>query len=280
MPSWYVENGCINVKELPPFWFTTLMVIIQIFWAIMMFKSTPSRYKIIRCCSGCIKLALSAFTLIQVIIISMMDIIECTTWIKKNLEKSGWEHFLCIGAIIMASSNFKTCITTMLTVYFVSSLWSVWLDDDSLVISWDDLQPSQKVTVCAIVIWCVMASCWLLVLLIPSLFVVGWAMWVFFIFLWTMINRICCKCLEDGCLCDCWECCNKCRALWLVIGSVFTFFGGIAFYIYAPLGMVNIYAGLDYKYAFEPLWERHWDTYWDHIEEAYFNPVIRFISWI
>eukprot|EP01084_Bolivina_argentea_P306021 528731_1 len=265
MVSWYVENGCINVDRLAPFWFATLMVVLQFIWAMIMFASGPSTNIIFKFGKGCLQI----FTILSFIAVAIMDIIDCIQWISKNPETSSWDHYLCMGAILFASSNWKTLITTYLTLIIVPSLDADMssLMDIFKIYDWTSL---QKTTLIVMLLWVIFLSFggWLVVIWIPSLVVIGWP----------ILLLICCLGLS-ACYCE-----DKGNEKWTAFFSVIGFgvlpLFAITASLFLPLGAINIYSGLDYEYGFEPFIERDWDSYWYHIEEAYVDPVVRFISWL
>ncbi len=77
MASWYAQNGCVNVDELPPFWFILFSVCLQVIWTVIQFGSGPSTNVIVKLGKN----AISIFTILFVIVIGIMDAVECVEWI-------------------------------------------------------------------------------------------------------------------------------------------------------------------------------------------------------
>eukprot|EP01083_Nonionella_stella_P133375 405471_1 len=54
-----------------------------------------------------IKWMLKAWSIASIVTVTVLDIMEMSKWIQAHQGLSGWDHFVCMGCIIITSSNFK-----------------------------------------------------------------------------------------------------------------------------------------------------------------------------
>eukprot|EP01084_Bolivina_argentea_P211393 359605_1 len=257
MTSWYVENGCISIGEVPPFWLVLLFVYVQVVWTIIMLlpSTTPT--------NEILNAAASISTIGSMAIVAGFHIVKSIEWTGNHRDDSGWDHFMCMGAIIFTSANTKTVITAILTASAYDHDWD-----------WERLGILQKVVVWMISIWGILMLSFYIVIFIPSLFVIGWPLILISCCVFMFKSNGYCGGFDGGDLNDCAILCMRTFMFSMIVLSI-----TVNFFI--PLGMINIYAGMNYKYAFfEPFLERHWSLYWHYIENTYFVATVRFVLWL
>eukprot|EP01084_Bolivina_argentea_P221570 375234_1 len=119
MPSWYIDNDCVSIEKLQPIWFITISFFLQVLWTSFMFLKDSNATS--HACITWAKLGLRIFTAGQILVISILDVVAMTNWISNHPESSGWEHFLCMGAIIFSSSNWKTAAVIGFYCFVITS---------------------------------------------------------------------------------------------------------------------------------------------------------------
>ena len=275
MTSWYSENDCVNVDHLPPFWFILLGILLQSVWSAIMFNSGPTNYCILKW----LKNALAIYTFVSVIYLEIMDIITFSQWKSKNINEensilSGWHHFLCLGSILFTSSNAKTCITTMVTTFFVpASIANIAGNRNYERLSYDASLDSmgilQWAALSVICLWNGLLAVFLIAMVFPAILVCVIACFV-------------------SVIAFCWRRCECCKKTVAMVGIVFVWLFFVIVALYATLGMVNLYGNhipgssywpIEWKVFIWPFLERDWNTYMLWVNEEIYG-LMDFIFWL
>eukprot|EP01083_Nonionella_stella_P204312 744899_1 len=286
--SWYVGNQCLSLHELQPIWFIVLSQTITTITSYVMLvgsgqlfftdddddtvgragnvqedsskkEKSPSGFS--RYVKRPIKWMLKAWSIASIVTVTVLDIMEMSKWIQAHQGLSGWDHFVCMGCIIITSSNFKRLLgfTTVVLGVF------------------RHLDKGDKISVGLLVIlagtvalYSLMVLPWIIVILMPAVFVSCWHV---------CLCVCCCGLLLSQLNDSCMEFLEKHPILsiilfaWIGIGSS-SLFSSFA------LVTVNIYGGIEYWTSYVLVFEeRKTSVYLDYILEST-QSKYKFITWI
>ena len=275
MSSWYIENGCLKIEELQPVWFLVLSNVLQaLVTAIILVKDDDDDdgccpKPIVDCfkgCAHCLQPVLRILSVIQIVIVFILDLITMIQWITNHSDLDGWDHFLCMGAVLFSSSNFKTSL-----IIFVGIL----LQQDIEILFGGRAEESgtYMLLITVVFIYWMAISSWVIVIECVSIFVVGW--WL--IISINIVMFIIAYCAYNVCdhVCSGYD---RERILFVVLMVECTAYAMLA----GPccLGMINVYGGQNYWIgAYQPFRERHWSLYWSYVQEKV-QGVIKFMFWV
>eukprot|EP01083_Nonionella_stella_P273383 927338_1 len=115
---------------------------------------------------------LKAWSIVSFITITVLDIKHWSEWIDAHHHASGWDHFVCMGCIIVTSSNFKRLLgfAAVVTAFKIQKKGTQPDPISSLL-----LQVLGIVTS----IYSLLATPWWLLIIIPTMAVSCWPFCIF-----------------------------------------------------------------------------------------------------
>ena len=110
----------------------------------------------------------------------IFDINDMLTWMYGNINKSGWDHFMCMGCILFTSSNFKKVPPFYVGLF---KTFAKYMIADALPRSFNALpssicnairkEPLFCLLTCIMYIYLLMLIPWICLVIIPSLLIVA-----------------------------------------------------------------------------------------------------------